>query len=225
MYREDESKVTPEMLRLAGAFPFSGGIAPLSRTYKEAMEFLFSCLPPRPRAWALCETYLEQATWIFRPLKRDEIINDVLTPIYNAKKDMEDPNSETKHDISAHKMAVLFMLFAQGALVDLTLPPCNSEAENYHFYARAALSLRSVFDSPMVETVQAIVLMAYYHSNAGKRYTLDSVWALLSLGAKLAQGVSRKYHSTFTLAYIGLLSSDRTSYVFYLLSFKAEVNQ
>jgi hypothetical protein len=50
--------------------------------------------------------------------------------------------------------------------------------------------MRSIFDSPVIETVQAIVIMAYYHSNAGKRYTLDSVWTLLSLGAKLAQGVS-----------------------------------
>jgi hypothetical protein len=83
------------------------------------------------------------------------------------------------------------MIFASGALVDLTLPAYNSEAETYSLYARAALSLRSVFDSPVIETVQSIVLMAYYHSNAGKRYTLDGVWTLFSLGAKLAQGVSR----------------------------------
>ena len=189
-YQEEVSrpKVSPEMMRIAAMFPFSTGCAPDSEIYK-AMDFLFSCLPPRPRAWALCETYMEQASWIFRPLKRDEIIDDVLTPIYNAKKEREE-NSEAPQNISPHKMAVLFMIFASGALVDLTLPAYNAEAENYHQYGRAAISLRSVFDSPMIETVQAVVLMGYYHSNGGKRYTLDSTWTLLSLGAKLAQSVS-----------------------------------
>lgn len=187
-----EPKVSPEMLRFAGIFPFSSGCALHSKKYETAMDILFSCLPPRPRAWALCETYMEQGSWIFRPLKRDEIIDDILTPIYNVKKARDDVNSEATTHISAHKMAVLFMIFASGALVDLTLPPYNVEAESYHQYARAALSMRSIFDSPAIETVQAVVLMAYHHNNAGKRYTSDSVWTLMSLGAKLAQSVSGK---------------------------------
>jgi hypothetical protein len=210
---QSQLKVTPSMMRIATTFPFSSGYAPNSELYRQSMNILFSCLPPRPRAWALCETYLEQASWIFRPLKRDELIDDVLTPIYNAKKEREDPNSEGPHDISSHKMAVLFMIFAQGALVDLTLPPYNDAAEEYHQLARAALSMRSIFDSPAIETVQAIVIMAYYHSNAGKRYTLDSVWTLLSLGAKLAQGVSGKTVECFTLTNICFLPSARTSCV------------
>jgi hypothetical protein len=191
-YLEEVSqlKISPEGLRFAAIFPFSSGCAPHSEKYEMAMSMLFSSLPPRPRAWALCETYMEQGSWIFRPLKRDEIIDDILTPIYNAKKARDDPNSEATKHISAHKMAVLFMIFASGALVDLTLPPYNVEAENYHQYARAALSMRSIFDSPAIETVQAVVLMGYHHNNAGKRYTLDSVWTLMSLGAKLAQSVS-----------------------------------
>ena len=177
------------MLRLSGIFPFSSGCAPHSEKYKTAMNILFAGLPPRPRAWALCETYMEQASWIFRPIKRDEIIDDILTPIYNVKKARDDSNSEPTTNITPHKIAALFMIFASGALVDLTLPPYNADAEGYHHYARAALSLRSVFDSPAIETVQTIGLMAHYHSNAGKRYTLDSVWTLLSLSAKLSQSV------------------------------------
>lgn len=177
------------MLRLSALFPFSIGTAAKSETCGKALDLLFSLLPPRPRAWSLCETYIEQASWMFRPLKRDEIIDDVLTSIYNAKKDRENPNSKATHDISPHKLAVMFMIFAQGALVDLTLPAYNAEAENYHHYARAALSLRPVFDSPAIETVQAVVLMATYRANTGKRYSLDSCWTLLSLGAKLAQSV------------------------------------
>jgi hypothetical protein len=54
---------------------------------------------------------------------------------------------------------------------------------------RAALSLRSVFDSPQIETVQAVGLMATYHSLGDKKYTRDSAWSIMSLGAKLAQSI------------------------------------
>lgn len=194
-FLEDElkpSQVSDEIRRLSSAFPFStGNLSTDSERYEQAIDILFACLPPRPRAWTLCETYMEHASWIFRPLKRDEIIDDILTPIYNIKAERDDPNIENTTAVSAHKMAALFMIFAQGALVDLTLPPYNGEAEKYHHYGRAALSLRPIFESPVIETVQAIVLLAYYHSNAGKRYTLDSVWILVALGAKLAQSVRR----------------------------------
>ena len=213
-YLEDVSgpKVSPEMLRLSGIFPFSSGSAIHSDGYQEAMRILFASLPPRPRAWALCETYMEQAAWIFRPLKRDEIIDDILTPIYNAKKEGEDLNYEAAQAINPHKIAVLYMVFASGALMDLTLPAYNVEAENYHQYARAALSMRSIFDSPVMGTIQAIALMAFYHSNAGRRYTLDGVWTLLSLGAKLAQSVSGTMANTF-ISTDCWLSTDWTSCV------------
>jgi hypothetical protein len=178
------------MLRLSGIFPFNSGSAVHSEKFEEAIRILYACLPPRPRAWALCETYMEQAAWIFRPLKRDEIIDDILIPIYKAKTEGEELNYEAVKAINPHKVAVLYMIFASGALVDLTLPAYNTEAENYHQYARAALSMRSIFDSPVMESIQAIALMAFYHSNAGKKYSLDGGWTLLSLGAKLAQSVS-----------------------------------
>lgn len=44
----------------------------------------------------------------------------------------------------------------------------------YYDLSRACLALRSVFDSPELATVQAILLMASYHGMAGKRYTMDS---------------------------------------------------
>ena len=44
------------------------------------MDKLESHLPPQPRAWALCETYLEQFSWWFRPIKREELIFVHLLP-------------------------------------------------------------------------------------------------------------------------------------------------
>lgn len=160
-----------------------------SKTFTHVMINLYACLPPQQRGWTLCETYLEHASWVIRPLDRQEIIEDLLVPIYNTKKKLDGTRPDEMSLISPPKLAVLFLIFAQGALMDLTLPPYSEEAEDYHTCARAALSLRSLFDSPVIEAVQAILLMSYYQCNAGDRYSQDSVWTLISLGCSLAHSV------------------------------------
>lgn len=161
------------------------------------MYKLATYLPPQPRAWALCETYLEHFSWWFRPLKRDELINDVLTPVYkkvsDRRTDGHQPDASpdaSSSTCSPHRLAVLFMILAVGALVDLTLPSNSVEAEKYYELARATLGLESIFDSPRLETVQAVALMASYHSQWGSKYTLESAWSLVSLASKLGQAVS-----------------------------------
>lgn len=157
------------------------------------MDKLESYLPPQPRAWALCETYLEQFTWWFRPIKRDELINEILIPVYRTVSDPTKYSYHRKVDGEAarcpHLLATLFLVLSVGALVDLTLPACSAEAEKYYRLGRAALSLRSVFDSPEFETVQAVGLMAGYHSLCTFRYTLESAWSLGGLASKIAQSV------------------------------------
>ncbi|KZP26816.1 hypothetical protein FIBSPDRAFT_887019 [Athelia psychrophila] len=96
---------------------------------------------------------------------------------------------DARAQISPHKLAVLFLVMAIGANADFTLPPYNEEAELYYHCARAALALRSIFDSPLMETVQAILLLSYYQSSAGERHSKDSSWALIGLGCKLAQSL------------------------------------
>lgn len=161
-----------------------------SPTFQNAMTLLFAALPPNPRAWSLCEIFLEFFSWNCQLVRREDLIEDFLTPVYKAKKESEESTYEANTQISPHKLAFLFLVFAQGALMDLTLPAYNEEAERYHHYARAALALRSLIDRPTVETVQSIALMAHYRGGAGERYPRDGIWAFLSLGCKLAQTVS-----------------------------------
>lgn len=84
---------------------------------------------------------------------------------------------------------MLYFVFAVGALLDLTLQPCSAEAELYYRLGRSALSLRSVFDSPELETVQALVIMAKYHSLCTQRYSIESAWRISSLASKIGQSV------------------------------------
>ncbi|KAF7981391.1 hypothetical protein HWV62_33885 [Athelia sp. TMB] len=184
----------PHLLHsLASMFPMGSRNTAGPKTSNEAMTLLFLSLPPRPRALNLCETFLEQGSWLSRPIQREELIQNFFTPIYAAKdeRDKWGPQAVAATDVSPHKMSVLFSIFSLGGLVDLTLPAFNDEAEQYHQCARAAIALRSIFDSPMVETVQAILLLSYYCSNSVQGYTQDSIWMLTSVGSKVAQSVDR----------------------------------
>lgn len=112
--------VSLEIARLSASFPFG-----TEESIDKPLEYLFDQLPPEPRAWTLCETYMEQATWAFRPIKREELIDEILTPIYKVVKEKKSTGTYAFHTVSAHRLAVMFLVFALGALVDLTLEPCK----------------------------------------------------------------------------------------------------
>ncbi|TEB30149.1 hypothetical protein FA13DRAFT_1733962 [Coprinellus micaceus] len=175
------SDISLEIARMIASFPFDS-----NGNFEKAVNLLFDRLPPQTRASSLCETYLEQAAWSFRPVKRDEIMEEIISPIYKAVRERTASGTPIAW-FSPHKLAVAYLIFGLGALVDLTLEPHSKEAEGYYNLSRACLALRSVFDSPEISTIQAVLLMAAYHAMAGRRYTMDSVWSLTSLGAKLAQ--------------------------------------
>ncbi|KAJ7837426.1 fungal-specific transcription factor domain-containing protein [Mycena olivaceomarginata] len=156
-----------------------GDVFPSGRLLASKLQHVRTLLPPYARAVDLCEAYLLHGALFFRPIKRDELLGPSLQAIY-APDGMEgDP----------HAHAVLFFVLALGALLDLRLPPYNAEAERFYGAGRAALGLRAVYDSPLVATVRAIGLMATYHSHAGKKYSRNSAWCLMSMAAKLAQSV------------------------------------
>jgi hypothetical protein len=116
---DQTSRVPAEITELL-KFPF-GAEEPTGVT----LELILTYLPPQPRAWSLYETYMEHASWLFRPLKRDEMVDEILSPIYKAVKEKKMYGLRAIESISPHKVAVLFLVFTLGALVDLTLEPCK----------------------------------------------------------------------------------------------------
>lgn len=156
----------------------------------ELSDALLNLLPEYPRATTLCETYLENSAWIYHPISREELIDETLAPIYALAQDRQMEISEIKREISPHTLAVLYMVFAHGALTDLTLPPYNAEAENYFHLGRLALSLQPVYDLPTIQTLQALCLTSLYYANHARYPTLDSAWSIMALANKLAHSVS-----------------------------------
>lgn len=152
------------------------------RPNARGLVLLESSLPDRARALALCESYLDHATFFFRPVKREQLLEQLLPNTYDiahakaqARANGQDSPNPLDVDESAypHALSSLFFIFSLGALFDITLPPYNAQAEHYYHLARAALSLRKSCP-PTLETVQAVGLMATYHSLAGRKYSRDS---------------------------------------------------
>jgi hypothetical protein len=184
---DDESpQLSGDISRLSNLFPIA---ADGSWNVDQCLDMLNEYLPQQPRAWSLCETYFEQASWSFCPIKRDEVIDEILSPVYRSFKGRQESTSENSHAVTPHKLATLFLIFALGTLVDLTLETFAVDAEKYYHLARAALSLQSILDSPEIYTVQAIALMGAYHNLGGWRYGIDSPWTIMSMAAKLAQSI------------------------------------
>ncbi|KAG1779822.1 fungal-specific transcription factor domain-containing protein [Suillus placidus] len=181
--------MSADVSRLESSLPFSLTGIPDHDQCQSILGSLLTLLPPYPRASALCETYMENAAWIFRPIRREELIDDILSPVYALAQKRQSNTSESKMECPEHTIAALYMVFAQGALMDLTLPSCNQEAEDYFHLGRVALSLRSVFESPTTHTIQALAVMGYCYSNRGKQNALNSAWSIMALASKLAQSM------------------------------------
>jgi hypothetical protein len=171
-------------MRLSNAFPLEFPAAT-----EEALDLMYEFLPPQPRAWSLCEIYYEHVTFIFNPIKRDQLIDEILSPVYKFLKSRESNTPDLIHPVSPHQLAVLFIVFGLGTLTDLTLPFLHPDAKTYFHLCRAALSCRPVISSPEISTIQAITLMALFHNFGGHSHTVDGAWVLISLATRLGHSV------------------------------------
>ncbi|KAH7909940.1 fungal-specific transcription factor domain-containing protein [Hygrophoropsis aurantiaca] len=185
--RSSKSPGLPQELTMfSQAFPFTP-MGPVA-TVRELIE---GHLPKFERANYLAETYLTQAAWLFRGVARDQIVDELL-PIYY-RRGHTGPADEHK---SAHDLALLFLIFAIGALVDLAQEPSNPEAEHYHQIARAAICLQPVLEKPSLVTIQALHLLSVYNAVSGnelsaKETSMETTWSLIILAAHLSQTVHR----------------------------------
>ncbi|KAF7376608.1 Zn(2)-C6 fungal-type domain-containing protein [Mycena sanguinolenta] len=180
------------------SFPFS----PNKTTWAadQALEQLFAQLPLEVRAWSLCQIYFRNGCWTGMPVMQSEAV-ELLTLIYH-------PNTGTQHQPPAtpQQMAVLYLIFALGSLVDLDLPPYNSDADHYFDVACAAMSIRPFFESPTVVTVQALALISCYYAHGGRRFSMDGAWNTISLASNLSQRLGLRKHPTVSrVEFINLL--------------------
>ena len=185
----------PHISHLSKTFPFT----PLYLPVDQLQEIVEGMLPSYSRATALVEAYLQNLSWFFRPLDRGEIMEELIPIVYKRKH----PPSHMEHAVASpsdspggqprtdlHVLALLFAIFAVGAVADLTLPPWNDEAELYYHLARTALSLKPVFEGAGLHAVQAIALVGAYDLFACRKNELEGSWKIITFSLSLAASVS-----------------------------------
>ena len=145
-----------------------------------------SHLPSYERASALCEAYLENLSWFFRPIEREQIMEELIPSVYKKRCQYADATA----DVDYHELSALLMVFSVGAVADLTLEPFNDEAEKYYHLSRAAISLKPIFDGASFAGVQAVALMGAYDLFACRKPSLEGSWNMLNLAMLLAASVS-----------------------------------
>ncbi|KAI5992291.1 hypothetical protein F5J12DRAFT_786194 [Pisolithus orientalis] len=143
-------------------------------------------LPTWEQAHRLVEAYLEEATWLFHNVSKDQILFELLPAYY-----VNNIPHVAQADSNPHRLCLLFLIFAIGALLDASQKPGNAEAEHYHQVARVAICLQSVMEKPSLETIQALYLLSAYNvmsgnELAGKETSMETSWSLVTLAAHLA---------------------------------------
>lgn len=183
--RDSMSPDLPQEFRLfSQSFPFTP-MGPISAV----QELIESHLPPLERAKYLVQTYFEQASWLFRSVSQEQVTEELL-PIYYTNSTATAPDEPKR----AHELGLLFLVFAIGALVDVTQDISNHEAEHYHQLARASICLQPVLEKPSVITIQALHLLSAYNAMSGnelaaKETSMETTWSLVILAAHLSQTI------------------------------------
>lgn len=150
-------------------------------------------LPSYGHACHLAELYVEHAAWLFRGVTPEQINEEMLPFIYGQPVQAEDGTAIEYN--GPHDLALLYMIFAIGCLVDFNNESSIAEGAQYEQFARAAMSLKSVWVKPSLSTVQALHLFSIYSAMAEDDSRPDNIsmelsWGELSLAAQVCQIVS-----------------------------------
>ena len=87
----------------------------------------------------------------YTPLPETELYANVFSRIYDQTIAIDQDPTDS------HRLAVLYMVFALGTLMDLDQPYLSTQSTQYYQLARAALSLDSVLENQSIPAIQALV--------------------------------------------------------------------
>ncbi|KAI5992558.1 hypothetical protein EDC04DRAFT_2586962, partial [Pisolithus marmoratus] len=175
-----------EIANISQAFPTEPSHLPLN-VENLAKDYL----PPWEQARYLTGVYLEQAIARSQSVSKDYILTELL-PAYYANNVLH----ITQAGNNRHRLGLLLLIFAIGALLDPDQKPGNTDAERYHQAACTTICFQSMMAKPSLEDIQLLRLRYLYNnvsSNelAGSETSMETSWSLVALAAQLAHTVNR----------------------------------
>ncbi|KAJ3763088.1 fungal-specific transcription factor domain-containing protein [Lentinula raphanica] len=159
---------------------------PLSfdRDTHELGREVFNMLPSLSEAIRLCEVYLEYGKYMYTPLPRVELFDDILSCIYR---------SDSFDAIRCyHSLSLLFIVFALASLFDSNLPH-PVQAQEYFYLSKAALSFNPPFSHTTLKSIWCTIHIAQYlEFNDWEALGSTAGWAYV--GHAVRMGTSIGFH-------------------------------
>lgn len=146
---------------------------------------MYTTLVPRGcMGWSLFLLVLQSSdiSARYEPIPYNDFVISILNPIYGSE---GYPSTDALH---SHRLAVFFMVLANGNLYDESHPDAAAVAEQYYALARAAFSLDSILLEVTCATVQALFLVFCFVYNSSQS-DKEERWLLTGITTRIAQTV------------------------------------
>lgn len=122
-------------------------------------------------------------SWMLQLITFQQFAKELLPSIYAS-----DPSDRRirRCICGPHDLALFFGVCALGALVDLNLPPYNTEAQIYYVLCRSALALDPLLERASLATVKTMHIVSLYNGMSGKESNMSNTYTVLNLASRLA---------------------------------------
>ena len=202
----------PNIEQASALWPF----APARLTTAALSAQITAQLPPIERATALIEAYFANLARFLSPIDREQAAGELLPLFYprstfdwrrtgSTNSHGNDSSSADQPSIASvaleqpHELALLYAVFACGAVADLTQAPDNSEAARYIALSLAVLGLHNVFDAGSLSACQAVSLNGSFKVHSGRRATQGNSWKMLPFAFCLCSSVGAPFYPLIPL--------------------------
>ncbi|OJT04515.1 hypothetical protein TRAPUB_4785 [Trametes pubescens] len=126
-------------------------------TSNDVADDIMKCLPPISKAMHLCEMFFEYSKFLWFPVPRDYIMDEVIPLFYHPE-----AYTDKCHVAKKHGIALLCMIFALAMLFDTNMPPYAAEAHEWYLIARIALRWAPPAYDTTLASLQALIYMSLY---------------------------------------------------------------
>ncbi|KAH8099453.1 fungal-specific transcription factor domain-containing protein [Cristinia sonorae] len=183
----------------------------------EMKKTLLDLLPPLSQACRLCEIFLEHGEYLWTPLPRNQLFDEILGVIYRTTPLF---TNETNL-VSTHALSLLFMVFALASSLDLEKPAYQTEAREYYFMARLALKCAPPVTDCTLWAIQSLIYMGIFLELGDwspSHMASHTVWIHTGFAVKL--GYSIGLHVNSARWQLDPEASQRRSSVFWQLFYQ-----
>ncbi|KAH9837369.1 fungal-specific transcription factor domain-containing protein [Rhodofomes roseus] len=159
----------------------------------EIRHEIYALMPSLSQACRLCEIFMEYGQYIWFPMPRAELFDDILGSVYKTQPD------SACNIASTHAFSVLYMVFALATLFDPNVAPYSVEAHEYYVLSRICLRCAPPIHDTTLHAIQSLLYQAQYleMSDCEPAHTgSHKAWLTIGLAMKLGHGIGLHVNST-----------------------------